>query len=320
MLKHQSTEQISLFSKFSQLFSVSFAYTAMKIFGRIYFLKRVYLFFSRIGGQQIQISQDDHLSNTSVILLGGADVNDVVRDIKELGYSLKVRLNDSCLESIRQYSDNEKCYAYGDPKLGFFLSDKANCEEHIGKDILVARYYNFKDDDAFSDFVNSPVLEAIAKGYLGNTARNIATQLWWSFPADVDNATKSNAAHFFHRDVDAWAFVKFFFYLSDVGPGDGPHVYVEASHKPSAFRQLVTEKFRIKRHSDDTVRSRFSDSAVTPIFGSAGTGMVVDTFGFHKGESPETHPRLIMCAVYATEDYGVQDFVVNKHELKYYGS
>ena len=320
MSKHQSIKQKGLFSKLSTLLSAGFGYTAMKIFGRIYFLKRIYVFFSRIRVQQMQILQDDHLSNTSVRLLNGADVNDVVRDIKALGYSLKVRLNDSCLESIRQYADSEQCYAYGDPNLGFFLSDKANCEEVIGKDILVARYFNFKDDDAFSDFVNSPVLEAIAKGYLGNTARSVATQLWWSFPADVDDATKSKAAHFFHRDVDAWAFVKFFFYLSDVGPGDGPHVYVEASHKPSAFSQIVSEKFRIKRHSDDSVRSRFGDSAVTPIFGTAGAGMVVDTFGFHKGESPETHPRLIMCAVYATEDYGAQDFVANKHELRSYGS
>jgi len=243
-----------------------------------------------------------------------------VRDIKALGYSLKLRLNDSCLEGVRQYAQSKQCYAYGDPNLGFFLSEKARCEEAIGKDILLAKYFNYQDDAAFSDFMKSPVLEAIAKGYLGNTARSIATQLWWTFPAAVDDLTKSKAAHFFHRDVDAWAFVKFFFYISDVGYGDGPHVYVEASHKPSGFSQIFVEKLRIKRHSDVSVRSRYGDDAVTPIFGSAGAGMAVDTFGFHKGESPEKNPRLTICAVYATEDYGVQNFIINNALLSSHDS
>ena len=44
----------------------------------------------------------------------------------------------------------------------------------------------------------------------------------------------------------------------------------------------------------------------------AGAGIAADTFGFHKGESPEINPRLMLCAVYATKDYGLQDFVSNE--------
>jgi len=309
--KHSFTSKKFL-STLSASLAVGFGYTLMKIFGRIYFLKRVYIFFSRIPAQQEHGFYDDTSTNVSVQLLDGAEVNDVVRDIKALGYSTKIRLNDFCIESILQYANNERCYAYGDPNLGFYLSEKINCEKVIGKEILAAKYLDFQGKSAFDDFIKSPVLDAIAKGYLGSGAQNIGTQLWWNYPADVDVATRSKAALFFHRDVDAWGFVKFFFYLSDVGLGGGPHVYVEASHKPSTLSQILSERLRINRHSDASIRNRFGDASVKSFYGTAGAGIAADTFGFHKGESPEINPRLMLCAVYATKDYGLQDFVSNE--------
>lgn len=309
--KHHFTPKNFLVT-LSRSLGVGFGYTVMKIFGRIYFLKCAYLFFSRIPAQHEHGFHDDTPTNESVQLLGGTEVNDVVSEIKALGYSTKIRLNDSCIGSILQYADNERCYAYGNPNLGFHLSEKINCEKVIGKEILAARYLDFQSESAFDDFIKSPVLEAIAKGYLGNGARNIGTQLWWNFPADVDVATRSKAALFFHRDVDAWGFVKFFFYLSDVRSGGGPHVYVEASHKPSTLSQILFERLRISRYSDVSIRNRFGDASVKPFYGTAGAGIAADTFGFHKGESPATNPRLMLCAVYATADYGLQDFVSNE--------
>ena len=90
--------------------------------------------------------------------------------------------------------------------------------------------------------------------------------------------------------------------------GGGAHVYVKRSHKPSVVSQVFREGLRINRHHDSKVVERFGTNAVTPIYGPAGTGIAADTFGFHKGESPEVGSRLILCAVYAINDYGVQDF------------
>ena len=179
----------------------------------------------------------------------------------------------------------------------------------------MAKYFNFQDQDVFKAFRESSLLGNIAKKYLGESAKCVATQLWWTFPANVDDSVRSKAALFFHRDVDDWGFVKFFFYLNDVNEGGGAHVYVKRSHKPSTLNQILKEKLRINRHYDSSVIKRYGVNSVTPFYGPAGFGIAADTFGFHKGESPEKNSRLMLCAVYAINDYGVQDFKVDSRQL-----
>ena len=302
--------------KMINLLRHDYAYVLMKLVARIYFLKRAFIFFSRLT--PIDNLDTVGIPISPVELTNDATVTDIVSDLQQNGCSTKIKLNDASLNNILIFAINTRCYAYGDPKLGFYLSEKKDCEEKVGKDILIAKYLNFQDEDVFSDFISASNLEGIARKYLGNGAKNIATQLWWTFPADVDVLTRSKAAHFFHRDVDAWGFVKFFFYITDVGEGGGPHVYVKKSHKVSILGQIFKEKLRINRHSDASIRHRFGNDSVFRFFGKAGMGMAADTFGFHKGDSPEKHPRLMLCAVYATEDYGIQQYQVEPQELATY--
>ena len=309
--------QKGVLKKIRNLFIHNNDYILMKLFSRIYLFKSIFLFFSRLH----QTGNSATLNNSigaAVQLNAGASVEEIVTDLHQDGCSAKIGLSHDSLTNIVIFADNARCYAYGDPKKGFYLSEKEDCEKNLKKDILLAKYFNFQHEEIFSDFINSPLLQSIARKYLGSTARNIATQLWWTFPAEVDDLTRSNAAHFFHRDLDAWGFVKFFFYLTDVGEGGGPHVYVKGSHKPSTMDQIFKEKLRINRHPDTSIIKRFGSDSVTPIYGSTGSGFAVDTSGFHKGVSPEQTARLLLCAVYATEDYGEQEFTVDSEELASY--
>tara|TARA_B110001450_G_scaffold203971_1_gene193563 strand:- start:5435 stop:6232 length:798 start_codon:yes stop_codon:yes gene_type:complete len=253
---------------------------------------------------------------SSVELMAGATVEKIVSDLRKDGCSANLRLNEEAISDIRAFADKTSCYAYGNPKEGFKLKDKLSYEKVLNKDILLAKYFNFQDQEVFEDFRTSSLLRCIAQRYLGESTECVATQLWWTFPADVDDAVRSKAAHFFHRDVDAWGFIKFFFYLSDVGEGGGAHVYAKRTHKPSTIDQVFYEKLRINRHHDSSIIARFGIDSVTPFYGRAGTGIAADTFGFHKGESPEKNPRLMLCAVYANKDYGVQDFRVDPNSLE----
>jgi len=294
-----------------------YRYAAMLLFSRIYLFKKVFLYINRLN-QVDKFESITTLTDPAVELSKGASVEEIVGDLHQDGCSAKIRLSHKSLSDIVNFADSTRCYAYGDPKQGFYLSEKEDCEYKLQRDILLAKYFNFQQEEVFNSLINSSLLESIAKKYIGSGAKNIATQLWWTFPADVDTNTRSKAAHFFHRDVDAWGFVKFFFYLTDVGKGGGPHVYVKCTHKPSLIAQIFKEKLRINRHIDTAVIKRFGDDSVTPIYGSAGAGLAADTFGFHKGESPESKPRLMLCAVYATNDYGVQDFIADPQELGVY--
>jgi hypothetical protein len=303
--------------KLRNILTHDFDYVFMKLFARIYFFKSIFLFFRHLTSTDNSHKADDPM-RSAVELLDGATVSEIVSDLNQNGCCSKIRLSNECLSNILNFADKTRCYAYGDPKKGFYLSEKEACQKALKKDILLAKYFNFQNDEAFGEFINSPLLERIAIKYLGSSAKNIATQLWWTFPAEVDDMTRSEAAHFFHRDVDAWGFVKFFFYLTDVDRGYGPHVYVKRSHKPSLIAQFFKEKFLINRHPDSSVRKRFGDDAVLPIYGPPGTGIAADTFGLHKGESPTKKPRLMMCAVYATKDFGEQEFEVDKKYLASY--
>jgi len=255
-----------------------------------------------------------------VKLCDGVSVNEIISDLNKDGFSEKLRLSEKSLDDIFSFANKTPCYAYGNPKHGFHLYEKDKCQKKLNKDILLAKYFNFQSEEAFTGVIRSSLLQDIASKYLGKGARNIATQLWWTFPADVDDAARAKAAHHYHRDVDAWGFVKFFFYLTDVESGGGPHIYVRGSHKPAFTAQLFEEKFRINRHFDAAVTKRFGVDAISPMYGSAGAGLAADTFGFHKGEAPKIATRLVLCVVYATKDYGVQEFSVASSQLDSYSN
>ena len=289
----------------------------MKLFSRIFVFKKLFLLINQYR-QKNKSFEDYDLTNKSIELSNGASIYKILNDLNTNGCSVNLKLNDILLSKILDYANNSLCFAYGDPKLGFFVNEKNKCEKKIKKNILLAKYYNFQKEKTFVDIANSPVLKNIANIYLGKNAKNIATQLWWTFPANVDTKTRSKAAHYFHRDVDAWGFVKFFFYINDVFEESGPHVYVKKSHKPNLLDQIFYEKLQISRNSDNLIRKRFNNDDIFSIFGSAGTGIAVDTFGLHKGTSPTKNPRLVLCCVYATEDYGKQDFVIKSDILSHY--
>jgi len=295
-----------------------YAYLGMKIFSRIYLFKRIYLFFSRLSSRALISSENNLICDKAVELKNNFSVSEVVETIKKDGFCSNIQLNQDLVDDILEFSESNRCYAYGDSKWGFYLSQIRDCEVKLDKKILIANYLNYQEKNIFNNFINSPVLTTIAKQYLGNSARNIATQLWWTFPADVDAMTRSKAAHYFHRDVDAWAFIKFFFYITPVEEGGGPHVYVKGSHRPHTSAQIFKEKLLINRHDDTSIRARFGDDSISPIYGTGGAGIIADTFGFHKGESPEKNPRLMLCAVYATRDYGEQEFEIDPDTLESY--
>jgi hypothetical protein len=97
----------------------------------------------------------------------------------------------------------------------------------------------------------------------------------------------------FHRDVDDFAFVKVFVYLTDVGPKSGPHEFIKGSHRQGGLTQ------RIDNFQDEDVFSTFDRGDVVQFTGPAGTAFFEDTFGLHRGRKPDDHPRLVFQTLYS---------------------
>jgi hypothetical protein len=141
-----------------------------------------------------------------------------------------------------------------------------------------------------------PSLMALAAQYLRTSPINDLVTMWWSAPF---GAASSEAAQLFHFDMDRIRFLKFFVYLTDVTAETGPHVYVRGSHreKPGAL-------YRDRRFADDEVARAFPAEDIREITGPAGTIIVADTSGIHKGKPLATGARLVFQLEFTSSLFG----------------
>ena len=151
---------------------------------------------------------------------------------------------------------------------------------HSHEDVLGAPY--------LLDIANHPrILEGLHE-YFGCVPTISYLAAWWSYPTELGPQQAEN----FHRDVDDWNFIKLFVYLTDVGPENGPHVYVRTSASSDRLN-------RIARFSDEEVVEAFGEDKLVVQTAGAGSAFLENTFGFHKGTQPKRGLRLMFQAVYS---------------------
>lgn len=149
-------------------------------------------------------------------------------------------------------------------------------------------------------YATDPYFFSIAQEYLGfNPVFDVMT-MWWSTPTQ-DEQMQSRAAQLYHFDMDRLKFVKFFVYLTDVGPDNGPHCYVRGSHIRKPAELLVDGRL-----SDEEVLRHYSSTDLVELTGPTGTMLAVDTRGFHKGKPLVAGDRLIFQIQYADSLFGQQ--------------
>lgn len=138
---------------------------------------------------------------------------------------------------------------------------------------------------------------AIAEAYIGAEPTIGGIDLWWS--ARYGSAPTSDAAQLFHFDFDAppvW--LKLFVYLTDIGPDDGPHVFVRGSHKPGIPAAAALRARGYQRIDDREIEAAFGKDAILTVTGPRGTVFLADTRAFHKGTLPTAHHRLLAQLIY----------------------
>lgn len=169
--------------------------------------------------------------------------------------------------------------------------------------------YDIDEDNTMAspemqDYCSDPALALIAAEYLGQPVIQDQTALWWTTTKGSADAALN--AWLFHQDRDRLSFLKFFVYLTDVGPENGPHTYVRGTQR-RVPRSLASDG----RKDDDLVRRAGLWDKVISLTGEAGTIMAVDTVGLHKGQPPVTGDRCVLQVEFATSLFGaVPDYPV----------
>ena len=166
----------------------------------------------------------------------------------------------------------------------------------------VATRYDLDEPDILSSpaaqrIATDPSVRAVAAAYLGCEPVNDLVAMWWTVAHG--ERPSSEAAQLFHTDRDRLRFLKFFFYLTDVTPQTGPHVFVRGSHRNAPARLREDRRF-----ADDEVLAAYGVDAVVEIPGARGTILAVDTSGLHKGKHPEVGDRLLLQLEYANSLLG----------------
>jgi hypothetical protein len=249
-------------------------------------------------------------------MFGEMDRHAFLDELNARGCAFGLRLPAKMVADIRAYADRTPVYAYRDEKRGFLTQQRAQAEALLSKEILIAQYYNTESDcPTISRLASDPWLNWIALHYLGSVPKYLGCNLWWTYPVRPNREEQLKHAHFFHRDIDDFKFLKFFFYLTDVEPGDGGHWLVSGSHKRPPYLRFK-DRLLLRRFEDAEIESYYDRSDILEVVGESGVGFAEDTLCVHKAATPSKKARLILQLQFGLFDFDSASDVRDSAQLR----
>lgn len=222
------------------------------------------------------------------------EIDRAVADIRRDGFYVFGQVVDSTItDAIRSFAEQAPCIARG---AGTPPAVYPRQNPDVGR-------YDLAEDVSLEcaevqEFATDPAMATVAQSYLGQPVLMDEVAVWWTTAKRAEDANVN--AQLFHQDRDRLSFLKFFIYLTDVTPDNGPHVYLKGSH-----RRIPRSLRGDGRKTDELVREAGLWSNVTELCGPAGTLMAVDTIGLHKGKTPVAGDRLALENEFSTTLFGM---------------
>jgi len=208
--------------------------------------------------------------------------------LDELGWSiLPYRLPEEDLQALREFCFSTPCYSKNP------VSDQYILNPDVMRNDLPRFTWRTRDVvkvPAVQRLLKDSGMHDVAQAYLRCRPTLTLITLWLTTNYDGEFD-----AHHYHYDNENPKFLKFFIYLTDVDKDTGAHVFMPRSHhpvKPSAFKKSV-------RYTDEQVWDGYGRENEKVFEAPAGTIIVEDTLGFHKGSTPKRDYRLILQLEYA---------------------
>jgi hypothetical protein len=268
----------------------------MYVFGRFRAVRSVMVWIYSLKSPAKSVAADVPSSLQTI------DIDSAVASIRKEGFFPGLTLRPEVIEQLLTFSSMATCFGEGKSHLPFRYADKDIVEQQSGLRFKLGRYnHALHASPVLQSLATDPQLLAIARRYLNTEPVLIGARMWWSFSGPADAKSKKEAGQGFHYDLDGYRAIAFFFYLTDVGPENGPHVYVRGTHSTKAFKHVVSLH---KGRNDDEIERRYGAEKQEICCGASGTGFAEDIFGFHKGQHPEKGERLLVQLRYGLRDYG----------------
>lgn len=229
----------------------------------------------------------------SHLVQGSNGTDEIVEDLKLNGFHvIENFVPPEICKKVVSYAENVKSY----PRLRdshVSSSEQSLCK--FEEPYLSARYdfspnpkLIFQNQDLQALMSNSFLL-SIAENYLGTRPFLDPVELWWFVPfADRDDGW----AEEYHFDMDSPKWLKFFFNFEDIEIENGPHCFIEGTHADFGIPDALRKK-GYSRISDEEVFSHVDRSLERVFTVKAGSLLIEDSRGLHKGLIPKSGRRLL---------------------------
>ena len=245
-----------------------------------------------------------------------SDNNSPVKALKENGFFvIGDYLNSKVVDELVDFSlRTEGDYRKQDSGIG--EKRKVTYSRHSPESVRF-EYHASKvlESTKVQDILSDERLLSLAQDYLGATPILDFVTMWWHTKSHTPD---KNAAQYFHFDMDRLRWLKFFFYLTDVGELNGPHVFIPGTHKDFGIPFRLRRRGYV-RYEDSEIRRSFPESQWKTFTGSKGTLIAEDTRGLHKGAHVIEGDRLVLQFQFTSALYGqaeVSDQMsINSHNL-----
>lgn len=222
---------------------------------------------------------------TSGILgeLNEKSIDEISSNIKQEGYHIFEKpLPENLIMQAFEYAKTEKCIPRAtDTSPPDFKERKILYDERGDCKSVI---YDFE----LSDLIEAPFIQelmadtsllAVAQAYLGCKPRLDFVTLWWTDPSKQPDC---NAAQAFHFDLGRIKWIKFFVYITDVTPSNGPHCFIRETHRSGNIPADLL-KHGYARITDEEISNHYSKDKIVTFNAKAGTILAEDTRGLHRG-------------------------------------
>ena len=151
------------------------------------------------------------------------------------------------------------------------------------------------DEPLLKVALDQQLLEIVA-AYLEMWPTLFSIAAWLNYPTDQPPAV----SQLWHRDPEDLRLIKVFIYLSDVEEHSGPFSYLPATHSFGAAVEQARRCGNSLRLSDAKVSKVFPPSTWKVCTGSAGSMILADTVGYHRGGKPTSGVRILATFTYTS--------------------
>lgn len=154
------------------------------------------------------------------------------------------------------------------------------------------------------EIANNPFILNLVTQYLGAIPSILSYISWIS----IAGRSQAKDAQLFHYDHVDFKFIKLFIYLTDVDENGGPHTFIPGTHN---MFHIMKEReayqgdkadfdqwyFKKLRKTDEEI-NHYIQTKPVKLTGKAGTVLLADVSGLHKGLLPITHNRHLVQVTY----------------------